>query len=57
MDKNETPNILPAPESVIVCDEEDLYKKLDVGMEQIDSGNVIDADSVMLRLENKLLRK
>jgi addiction module RelB/DinJ family antitoxin len=42
-----------APDSVTVRDKEDLYKKLDVGMEQIKVGKVVDADVVMSRLGNK----
>ena len=36
-----------APESNIVRDKEELYKKLGVGTEQIRKGKVIDADVVM----------
>jgi addiction module RelB/DinJ family antitoxin len=42
-----------APESVIVRGKEDLYEKLSAGMEQIEEGRVIDADSVMARLKEK----
>ena len=42
-----------APESVIVRDKEDLYKKLNIGMEQIKTGKIIDADIVMNRLGDK----
>jgi len=39
------------PESVMVRDEDELYRKLNVGMEQIKAGEVIDADLVMARLK------
>jgi addiction module RelB/DinJ family antitoxin len=42
-----------APESVMVRSKEELYEKLDVGMEQIKEGKVIDADVVMARLSEK----
>ncbi|MCL2189155.1 MAG: type II toxin-antitoxin system RelB/DinJ family antitoxin [Defluviitaleaceae bacterium] len=42
-----------APESVVASDKMDLYKKLDVGMAQIESGDVVDADVVMRRLSDK----
>jgi addiction module RelB/DinJ family antitoxin len=42
-----------APESVIVRSKEELYKKLDIGMEQIKEGKVIDADIVMARLRSE----
>jgi addiction module RelB/DinJ family antitoxin len=42
-----------APESVKVRSKEELYEKLDVGMEQIKQGKVIDADVVMARLSDK----
>ena len=41
-----------APESVTVSSEEDLYKKLSIGMKQIKNGKVIDADVVMARLKD-----
>ena len=42
-----------APESVMVRSKEELYEKLDIGMEQIKEGKVIDADIAMARLSNK----
>ena len=42
-----------APESVIPRNLEDLYEKLDVGLEQIKAGNVVDADTVMTQLGEK----
>ena len=42
-----------APESVIPKNLEDFYKKLDVGLEQIKTGNVVDADTVMTQLGEK----
>ena len=42
-----------APESTIVRSKEDLYEKLNVGMEQIKDGKVIDADVVMSKLRDK----
>jgi len=43
----------PAPESVMVRNAEELYEKLNVGMEQIKAGKVIDADLVMARLREQ----
>jgi hypothetical protein len=42
-----------APESVTVRSKEDLYEKLNIGMEQIKAGRVVDADVVMSRLKDK----
>ena len=42
-----------APESVMPKNLEDLYEKLDVGLEQIKAGNVVDADTVMTQLGEK----
>ena len=39
-----------APESVMVRTKNELYEKLSVGAEQINKGNVIDADVVMAQL-------
>jgi len=41
-----------APECVMVRSKEELYEKLNVGMEQIKEGKVIDADVVMARLKD-----
>jgi addiction module RelB/DinJ family antitoxin len=41
------------PESVVVNSEDDLYKKLSVGMKQIKEGKVIDADLVVAELREK----
>ena len=45
--------IPPAPENIMVHSMNDLYEKLDIGMQQIKDGKVIDADLVMERLRNK----
>ena len=42
-----------APEGLIVRSKENLYEKLNVGMEQIMDGKVIDADVVMSKLRSK----
>ena len=42
-----------APESVMVISREELYQKLEVGMEQIKNGNAIGADVVMAWLSDK----
>ena len=42
-----------APESVIVRNNEDLYEKLSVGMEQIEEGKVLNADVAMSKLREK----
>jgi len=42
-----------APESVMIRSKEELYKKLDIGTEQIKEGKVIDADVAMARLGDK----
>jgi addiction module RelB/DinJ family antitoxin len=41
-----------APESVIIRSKEDLYEKLNVGLEQIKEGKVIDADVVMAQVRD-----
>ena len=45
--------IPPAPESVMVHSMNDLYEKLDVGMQQIKDGKVIDSKLAMKRLQEK----
>ena len=42
-----------APESVMVHDMKDLYQKLDIGIQQIKDGKVIDADIAMTQLRKK----
>ena len=42
-----------APESLIVHDSDDLYQKLQAGMEQVKAGKVADADDVMKRVRRK----
>jgi len=42
-----------APESVFIRDNADLYKKLNIGLEQVKEGKTVDADIVMNQLENK----
>ena len=42
-----------APESVMVRSKDELYEKLDVGLEQINDGKVINADVVMERLKDE----
>ena len=42
--------IPPAPESVTVHSLKELYEKLDVGIQQIQEGKVIDADVAMSKL-------
>jgi addiction module RelB/DinJ family antitoxin len=42
-----------APESVTFRTKEELYEKLNVGLEQINEGKVIDADIVMTGLRDK----
>ena len=42
-----------APESVVPKNMDDLYEKLETGMEQIRAGQVLDADTVMARLGEK----
>jgi addiction module RelB/DinJ family antitoxin len=41
-----------APERVMVRSNEDLYEKLNIGMEQIKAGKITDADIVMARLKD-----
>lgn len=43
----------PGPESVIVKNKSELYEKLDVGMNQIKNGEVIDANDFMAQLRDK----
>jgi len=40
------------PDSLVIKNQEDLYDKLNVGMEQIKAGELIDADVVMARLKD-----
>jgi addiction module RelB/DinJ family antitoxin len=42
-----------APESVIVRGKEDLYEKLDIGINQIEDVKVVDADTVMAQMRDK----
>jgi addiction module RelB/DinJ family antitoxin len=42
-----------APESVTFNSREELYEKLGVGIEQMQEGKVIDADTVMARMRDK----
>lgn len=45
--------IPPAPESVTFRSKEELYEMLAVGREQIQSGEVIDADVAMARIRDE----
>ena len=45
--------IPPAPESVMVHSRKELYEKLDIGIQQIQEGKVIDADTAMARLREQ----
>ena len=42
-----------APESIMLRSMDDLYEKLDIGMEQINKGMLRDADAVMTQLGEK----
>ncbi|MCL2253501.1 MAG: type II toxin-antitoxin system RelB/DinJ family antitoxin [Lachnospiraceae bacterium] len=43
----------PAPESVTFHSKEDLYEKLETGLNQIKEGKVMDADAVMAKLRDE----
>ena len=44
---------LPAPKRVIAHSNEELYQMLETGREQIQTGNVTDANIVMARIRDK----